>query len=150
MILLAAAAVPDRLILWRHAYKLVLESWDGSCRSRGCDRLVGSSMDAVLVSQSLRRTRSSVALVESFLLPQRQLPSFVWSDSLQPCTCAFADTAEKHVLRVTPEISTVTDTVTPRLCWTGLHFWATAVKKYVLWSAVLHVACPQKHSVDLR
>ena len=94
---------------------------------------MGSSRDAVRVSQSLRRTRSSVVLVESFLLPQRQLPSFVWSDILQPCTCAFADTAEKYVLRVTRETSMVADTITLRLCWTGLDFWATTVKNHYCW-----------------
>ena len=51
---------------------LVLE-WDGSCWSRGCDRFVGSSMDAMqamLVSRSLSRTSR-----RSFPFPQRRLPS---------------------------------------------------------------------------
>ena len=94
-------------------------------------------MDAVVVSQSLRRTRSSVVLVESFLGPQRQLPSFVWLDSLQPCTCFFAETAEKYVLRVTRETSTVTDTITSHMCWTGIGFLATTVKNHHFWQKTL-------------
>ena len=44
-----------------------------------------------------------------------------------------------HIL-LEPGTSKATNTITHRLCWTGLDLWDTIVKKCVVLSAVLHVA----------